>query len=111
MATERSVSYDLARVANQENLQDVLTGRDDVKRVITRMAIELGDSYTLRAYIDQDRIVDAMGECDVFGQQFIPVNHELQPGETLRVGWYDRAGATTAQGFTVFYTEEPAGVG
>ena len=108
MATERSITKDITAVDTDEVLATFITGRSDLKRTVTQIWAEaVTQDQDIRAYVDQDRVVDVAGESSQIDDYPIPVNAVLEDGQQFKAGWIDRGGSSVAAKITVFYTEEP----
>ena len=107
MSTERSITKDVQGPNNDEVLSTFITGREDLRRVVTQIwAQAVTNDQDVRGYVDQDRVVDVAGESEQLGQYPIPVNVELDDGQSFKAGWIDRSGSAVLAKITVFYTED-----
>ena len=102
----RSRSYDVVAAANAETTQEVITGRTGIRRRISHIWMEQNASMVLRAYVDQDRLVEVGCEVEQADFQPVMVDRELQDGETFIVAWNNETGGALTARIVVFYEED-----
>ena len=90
---------------NAEKLTDMLSGMSGKNRVIKKISFTPTALFYLRVYRDAEQIVDydsntLSGEYPVL-EMDLPVNE----GQSVKVGFYNNGGATTAQEIMIGYEE------
>ena len=101
----KTINNDIQNVANTETLVVAVTGIPDRRRVVKEIHFEQGAGLIVRAYVDQERIVDYPSENAQAPTNPIPVDLELKPGQEFRVGHNETAGGTTLAHITVIMEE------
>lgn len=89
----RTITIDETIAANAETTFDVITAKADPRIRIHELWFENAADFTLRGYVDQDRIVDVASEVDQALVLAVPVDRVLEPGEKFRVGYSNATGA------------------
>ena len=95
----RTISDDVTINANSEELPLTISAPEDKRWIVRRLLFEQTTDVALRAYKDQDRIVDVRSEANQLDFQPVPVDLQLAPGERLRIGALNNTGGTVT--FTI----------
>ena len=88
----RTISDDVTINANSEELPLTISAPEDKRWIVRRLLFEQTTDVALRAYKDQDRIVDVRSEANQLDFQPVPV-------ERLRIGALNNTGGTVT--FTI----------
>ena len=90
-----------------EELVDLVTGGAGFKRKILGVFYETIANVHFRLYIGTDRVMELSGDIVNDAAQPIMLNHELQDGETVQVGWYNATGGEVTHDISVQIDETP----
>lgn len=101
----RSISIDVTAGVNVEQLEDFVKGLQDKTRRVTEIWCEQIAAVRLRAYLDQEQIVDVSLECDQVLTNPVKVDLVVPVGKTFKAGFLDETGGGVTQFVTVFYEE------
>lgn len=101
----KTLTKDVTVAANSETTESFLSGLDGVARTIRKIWWEVNAGVEVVAYIDQEKIVDASGDCDAFTELPIEVNAGLSTGINFRAGFKNNTGSSVTAKITVEYEE------
>lgn len=101
----RSISIDVTAAASVEQLEDFFSGLEGKTRRVTEIWCEQLAETRLRAYLEQEQIVDVSLECDQVLTRGVPVDLVVPVGSTFKAGIFDESGSGGTAFVTVFYDE------
>jgi|TARA_Y100000310_G_scaffold330066_1_gene401031 hypothetical protein len=101
----RSVTNDITAAASGETLVTFLSGIEGKSRRVTEIRVETTADMDVRAYLDQDRIVDVGSEAETNENHPIPVDVEVPLGKAFKAGWQNNTGGGLTAKIVVFYEE------
>jgi len=102
----KSITEDVTVADGEETTADVITGREGVRRTIKSVWFEQNDQTNLVAYIDQERVVQVGSEVAQADYMPVPVDRELEDGQTFSVGFANSSGSSVTAKASVFFDEE-----
>lgn len=102
----RSINKDIAVVADEETVVDIIVGVEAVSRRIVSATFEVHDSLDLIGYLDQDRVLEVSGACDSAAQAPIPLDLPLKIGQTFKAGVRDHTSGVGNANVTVVVEEK-----
>ena len=102
----RSITKDIVNAGSTEALQDFFTTPEGTRRTVKSITCENAADVMVRAYLDQDRVVEFGLEAEVIQSAFPPAfDIEVPVGRTFKAGTYETAGSAQTLQVTVWFDE------
>jgi len=101
----KSITIQVTTVAGAEVLADALHGVADLPRVINTIHHEQGTDLRLRAYKNQERVIDAASDCNDYDHNPVLCDIPLETGDTFQVGFQSDGATGAAHYITIDFTE------
>jgi len=102
---KKSITVQVTTVAAKEVLEDALNGLADTSRNITGLHHEQGVDLRLRAYVNQERVIDAASDCNDYDYNPVVCEIPLKTGDTFKVGFQSDGATAAAHYITIDFTE------
>lgn len=88
-----------------ETLSEILGGQKGKKWKITSIATAPLANMYLRVYKNAEQVVDVASTDMTDGHPLLPMDIDVEQGDTIKVGFYNNGAATTAKEITIGYKD------
>ena len=88
-----------------ETISELLSGQKGKKYKIVSISTAPLTNLYLRVYKNAEQVVDAASIVMTTAAPHLPMNISMEQGDTIKAGFYNNGGATTAKQITVGYED------